>query len=193
MKNKAIITGVVTAIASSLCCITPVLALLSGSSGAASSFTWMEPFRPYLLGFTVLVLGFAWYQKFKPIKVDDCGCEVEKKSFIHSKIFLGIVTVFSIAMMLFPYYSSIFYSDNSKQVVLNENSKIKNRKFNIKGMTCGGCSEQINHAVNDLDGIIQIESSYENSTSIVKYDESQVTEKEIIAAINSTGYTVTNG
>jgi len=52
-------TGVITAIAASLCCITPILALISGASGIASSFTWMEPFRPYLIGITVLVLGFA--------------------------------------------------------------------------------------------------------------------------------------
>ncbi len=150
----------------------------------------MEPLRPYLLGITVLVLGFAWYQKFKLVKVDDCGCEVEKKSFMHSKVFLGIVTVFSIAMMLFPYYSSIFYSDNSQKVVLNENSEILESKFYIEGMTCEGCQEHINHAINELPGVIQIESSYKKGTSAVKYDKSKVTKKEIATAINSTGYKV---
>ncbi|PZX67881.1 hypothetical protein LY54_00620, partial [Salegentibacter mishustinae] len=40
--------GLLTAAAASLCCITPILALISGSAGIASSFSWMEPFRPYL-------------------------------------------------------------------------------------------------------------------------------------------------
>ena len=190
MKNKALYGGLVTAVASSLCCITPVLALIFGSSGAASTFSWMEPLRPYLLGFTVLVLGFAWYQKFKPAKVDDCGCEVEKKSFMHSKVFLGIVTIFSIVMMLFPYYSSIFYSDNSQKVVLNENSEILESKFYIEGMTCEGCQEYINHSVNYLKGVIQIKSSYKKGTSIVKYDKSKITKKDIEKAINATGYKV---
>jgi len=44
--NKIIGAGVFTAIASSLCCITPVLALISGTSGVASTFSWLEPFRP---------------------------------------------------------------------------------------------------------------------------------------------------
>jgi len=66
--NKLIGTGLLTAIAASLCCITPVLALIAGTSGLASTFSWLEPFRPYFIGLTILVLAFAWYQKLKPQK-----------------------------------------------------------------------------------------------------------------------------
>jgi mercuric ion transport protein len=61
--KKLIGAGLLTAIAASLCCITPVLALIAGTSGLASTFSWLEPFRPYFIGLTILVLGFAWYQK----------------------------------------------------------------------------------------------------------------------------------
>ena len=97
MRNKSnftIGTGLVTAIASSLCCIAPVLALISGGSGIASSFTWLESFRPYLIIFSILVLAFAWYQKLKPKQVQTCEtncCEKEKTSFFQSKKFLGII------------------------------------------------------------------------------------------------------
>ncbi len=44
--NKLIGAGLLTAIAASLCCITPVLALIAGTSGLAStSFSWLEPFQ----------------------------------------------------------------------------------------------------------------------------------------------------
>ena len=66
-KKGLIGMGLLTALASSLCCITPVLAIFAGSSGMASSFSWMEPARPYLIIFTIIVLGFAWYQKLKPV------------------------------------------------------------------------------------------------------------------------------
>jgi mercuric ion transport protein len=66
-NNKGWVAGLLTAVAASLCCITPVLALLGGASGLASSFSWMEPFRPFLIGLTVLVFAFAWYQKLKPL------------------------------------------------------------------------------------------------------------------------------
>ena len=60
LGNKLIGVGVLTAISASLCCITPVLALLAGTSGLASTFSWLDPFRPYLIGLTILVLGIAW-------------------------------------------------------------------------------------------------------------------------------------
>jgi len=41
---------------------------IAGTSGLASTFSWLEPFRPYFIGLTILVLGFAWYQKLKPKK-----------------------------------------------------------------------------------------------------------------------------
>ncbi len=53
-NNKGWAAGLLTAIAASLCCITPTLALLGGATGLVSSFSWIEPFRPYLIGLTVL-------------------------------------------------------------------------------------------------------------------------------------------
>ena len=43
-ENKLIGTSLLTAIAASLCCMTPVLALIAGTSGIASTFSWVEPF-----------------------------------------------------------------------------------------------------------------------------------------------------
>ncbi len=82
--------GVLSAIAASLCCITPVVALLAGSSSVAANFSWIEPARPYLMGLSVSVLAFAWYLKLKPAKTNtiDCNCETTKKtSFLQSKTF----------------------------------------------------------------------------------------------------------
>ena len=66
--NKLIGVGILTAMAASLCCITPVLALIAGASGLGSTFSWLEPYRTYFIGLTILVLVFAWFQKLKPIK-----------------------------------------------------------------------------------------------------------------------------
>jgi len=193
-KDKKIIgAGLLTALASSLCCITPVLALISGTSGIASTFSWMEPYRPYLIGLTVLVLAFAWYQKLKPKKEIDCDCETdEKPSFIQSKFFLAIVTLFAIVMTAFPYYSSVFYDDNKKEVIVVDKSNIKKINIDVNGMTCTTCEEHINHSVNELNGIININSSYENGNSEIEFDNSKTTIEEIEKAINKTGYTITN-
>ena len=182
-----------TAITASLCCITPVLALIAGTSGIASTFSWVEPFRPYLIGLTVLVLGFAWYQKLKPLNEIDCECETdEKPKFIQSKTFLGIVTVFAIVMLAFPYYSGMFYSNTEKQIIIVDRSDIKTMEFKIRGMTCASCEEHVNHEVNKLNGIVTSEASYENGNAIIAFDRTKTTEVEIEKAINATGYKVTS-
>ena len=191
--KKLIGAGLLTAFAASLCCITPVLALVAGTSGLASSFSWLEPARPYFIGLTILVLGFAWYQKLKPQKEIDCECETdEKPKFIQSRKFLGIVTVFVIVILAFPYYSGIFYPNTEKQIILVDKSDIKTTEFKISGMTCASCEEHVNHEVNKLNGIVNSTVSYENGNAIVEFEKTKTNETEIEKAINSTGYQVTD-
>ncbi len=192
-SNKFAGVGILTAVAASLCCITPVLALVSGASGVASSFSWMEPFRPYLIGFTVLVLGFAWYQKLKPNKAaePDCACEEdEKQSFWQTKAFLGIVTVFAIIMMAFPFYGQIFYPENRipTELVLSEN--FQELELNVSGMTCNGCEDHVEHTISALPGVNGVSASFSEELVKVRFDAGQTDKKAIVNAINGTGYKV---
>jgi copper chaperone CopZ len=188
-ENKLIGVGLLTAITASLCCLTPVLALVAGASGIVSSFSWVGPFRPYLIGLTILVIGFAWYQKLKPQKAIDCECETdEKPKFLHSKSFLAIVTAFVIIMLAFPYYSRIFYTKNSTQIIVLDKSDSKTIEFEISGMTCASCEEHINHEVNKLNGIVNSNTSYENGSAIIEFDGTKTNKTQIEKAINSAGY-----
>ena len=185
--------SILSAIAASLCCITPVLALISGAGGIASSFSWLEPARPYLLGITVLVLGFAWYQKLKPRTAEEiqCACEEdEKPPFMQTKKFLGIVTVFAFLMMAFPYYGHIFYPKANKEVVVISSENIQEVKFNVSGMTCASCEEHVKHAVNELPGIVSVSASSEEGIANVKFDNSKTDKATITKAIDGTGYKV---
>jgi copper chaperone CopZ len=210
-SKKLLGAGVLAAIAASLCCITPVLALIAGSSGLASTFSWLEPARPYLIGITILVIGFAWYQKLKVKKVAeiDCACEEdeEKKSFLHSKAFLAIVTVFSAFMLSFPYYSGIFFPENNKQIVIiesiNDNGIEKDEnvilieaknlaevEFDIEGMTCEACNYTVQNASLEVQGVIDSKADFNTGKAVISYDKTKTNEKEIIEAINQTHYDV---
>jgi mercuric ion transport protein len=190
-ENKLIGAGLLTAITASLCCITPVVALIAGTSGIASTFFWIEPFRPYLIAMTILILAFAWYQKLKPQKEIDCECETdEKPKFIQTKSFLGIVTAFAIIMFAFPYYSGVFYPNTEKQIIVVDKSDIKTTEFKISGMTCASCEEHLSHEVNKLNGIVNSKASYENGNAIIEFDKSKTNETEIEQAINSTAYKI---
>ena len=191
--NRIALGGVVTAIAASLCCIAPVLALIAGTSGMATAFSWMEPFRPYLIALTVLVLGLAWYQKlgYRKGAESNCGCaEDEKQSFLHTKKFLLIVTLFAGLMLAFPNYSKVFYGQPDKEIVYVSQSNIVKEVFVVEGMTCAGCEAPVENEVNKLEGILSVKASYENANTIVEYGKTKVDRAAVSTAINSTGYKV---
>lgn len=189
--NKLIGAGLVTAFAASLCCITPVLALVAGTSGLASTFSWLEPLRVYFIGLTVLLLGFAWYQKLTPKKEIDCNCETDDNpKFIQSKKFLGIVTVITIVMLAFPYYAHIFYPKTENQDLLVDKANVQTVEFAISGMTCASCEEHVNHEVKKLSGILKSAASYKNENAIIEFDNSKTNIAEIERAIKGTGYSI---
>lgn len=155
LKSSGTFTGagVLSAIAASLCCITPVVALLAGSSSIAANFSWIEPARPYFIGLSIAVLLFAWYVKLKHAKMADVNgnCETTKKaSFLQSKTFLGIVTVFAILMMAFPLYAKMFYPRPKVQTATLAAVDNKQQvKFTIQGMTCEGCEAHVNNELSN--------------------------------------------
>lgn len=215
MNNKKISlgsagAGLLAAFVASICCITPVFSFLAGISGIAATFSWMEPFRPYLIILTVGILGFAWYQKLKPGRSEEIECvceEDEKPSFWQSRKFLVIVTVFAILMLVFPEYSYIFYpkSDHADIATLEKSTPgsaalettasetalaYNTIDLTVKGMTCSGCEAHVNNAVSELEGVVEVRASYEKEDAVIKYDPGKVDQDQIVEAIHKTGYSV---
>jgi copper chaperone CopZ len=196
-KSKTLIgSGIITALAASLCCITPFLAIIAGTGGAVSSFSWLEPYRPYLMGISILVLAFAWYQKLKPIKKDDmdCACDTKEKStFFQSKIFLAIITVFTGLMLAFPNYSETLYPKNKiKSLASYPTSNILTLQMDIEGMTCQACTHHIEQTADDINGVINTNVDFESGTAEVEFDISKTSKKDNVEAINKTNYKVKN-
>lgn len=189
-------TSVLSALAASLCCITPVVSLLAGSSSLAANLSWFEPARPYLIGLSITVLALAWYVQLKPSKstnMDNCNCEVSRKpTFFQSKAFLMVVTVFTVLMMAFPLYAQVFYSTPAKQgvVAISPNQKAQTAIFTLKGMTCAGCEGHVNSEAAKVKGVLDVKTSYAAGTSTVKFNPQQVSIEQIRAAILKTGYTI---
>lgn len=193
MNKKLIGASLISAFTASLCCITPVLAVISGTSGVASTFSWTEPFRPYLIGLTVLVLGYAWYQKLWPRKEKDCECvEDDNPKFMQSKTFLGVITVFTFIMLAFPFYSAFFYPNIEKEITTINKSNIKTIEFKINGMTCSSCENHIDHEINKLSGIVNSKVSFKKGNALIEFDRTKTNEREIENAIDKTGYKITS-
>jgi len=192
-KNSkgAVVTGIIAALAASSCCIPPVIAAIAGVGGVAGSLSWMEPFRPYLIWLAVVAIGYAWYNHLKPKNDDDCGCSIEKPKWYQTKGFLIGMTLFAVISISFPYYAGIFFSDNKKEVIVEDSANIQEINLKIDGMTCDACQNHVNHTINELLGIVAVKTSYTDGNTIIEFDNTQTNMDEIEKAINSTGYTVT--
>ncbi len=171
--------------------ITPLFALIAGLGGFASTFFWFDPLRPYLILFTTFVLGFAWFQKLKPKKQISCECETDnKKTFVQTKVFLGLVTGFAIIMMAFPYYSNQLFSNKNIKNGNIEQSNLQNLKLEIMGMTCDGCETFIEQTVSTLEGVSSVKANHKNGSVVVIFDSTKTNAEKIKKIINNTSYKV---
>lgn len=192
MKNNKSLVGIGTllALSSSLCCIVPVLTIVGGIGGLASSFSWVEPLRPYLIAATVLILGFAFYRAYKPQKQDECGCAPEKKKFMESKKFLWGITIVSALLISFPYYSHIFLP-STKQNLSYAPENVRKKTFSIHGMTCEACEKHVNHSFLSQDGVLKVNSNYKKGLACVTFDVTKVSVKKLaLTSEKITGYPV---
>lgn len=189
-------SAILTALLASLCCITPVLAVLGGLSGIASAFSFLDPFRPYFIAFTAIILGYAFYNAYKPKKKTDidCACDSEpeqKKNFINSKGFLWIITVVAVVLISFPYYSKVFFPDQNNAATLVQTNNIVKAKMEIEGMTCTACEESVNFVLKDEAGVISATSSYKTGIALLEYDQTKVKPEQLKKAVEEkVGYRV---
>jgi len=195
MKDKLLSGGgIVTALLASLCCITPVLAVLGGLGGIATTFTFLEPLRPYLIGLTVIVLGYAFYKAYWPKKETniECACDTdEKPKFINSKKFLWIITGVSALLITFPYYSKALFPAGKENVVIVQSDNIVKAEIQIEGMTCTSCENSVDYVLKSEAGVIKESSSYKTGIAKVEFDKSKVTEVQLKKAIEGkVGYKV---
>jgi mercuric ion transport protein len=185
--------GILTSITASLCCIMPILSIIAGTSGVLATFSWLEPFRPYLIGISVIALGFVWYQKLKSQKEIDCECALDKRpKFTQSKVFLGIITLIAACLLAFPYYSSIFYTHTNIEVLSADKADLKTTVFKISGMTCANCEKHVHQEVQKLSGIVDLKVSYEGENAIIVFDKTKTNKTEIGQAIKEAGYAITD-
>lgn len=68
-------------------------------------------------------------------------------------------------------------------------AKFATAEISIKGMTCGGCENQVKTALLKYDGVNEVsEVSHVREHAVVKYDPARVNPTELASAITSLGY-----
>lgn len=62
--------------------------------------------------------------------------------------------------------------------------------LNVEGMTCGHCKSAVTGALEELDGVSEVDVQLDKGTADVKYDESKVSKDQMKEAVEDQGYDV---
>ncbi len=199
MKKENVFIGgaVFAAIASSLCCVLPLVAVLFGvgAFGAASAF---DTLRPYLLVLAFTALAFSFYRIY--FRREECAegeaCATKPVNKIN-QLFLWVGLLVISAFALAPYYTGYLMaatgnsqSSNEAMPVVSseENQANKSVIIEVEGMTCAGCEPHINETLKKLNGVVSAEASYEKKNVKVVYNSKQISLEQIKKAIDEIGY-----
>ena len=62
------------------------------------------------------------------------------------------------------------------------------KTFKIPDMTCSNCAMKLESLEDTLDGVKEINASYHKLQMEIIYDESRLTDEQIVAAVKKKGY-----
>lgn len=62
------------------------------------------------------------------------------------------------------------------------------KTFKIPDMTCSNCAMKLESLEDTLEGVKEINASYHRLEMVIEYDESKLSEEQIIAAVKKKGY-----
>ena len=201
MKNENVFIGgaVFAAIASSLCCVLPLVAVVFGlgAFGAASAF---ETLRPYLLVLAFAALAFSFYRIY--FRRKDCAegdaCATKPVSKLN-QLFLWAGVLVILTFSLAPYYTGYLAaafsnpqppSTDTTMPVVAETESLANKTvvIEVEGMTCESCAVHISETLKKLTGVVSAEADYPKKNVKVVFNPKQITLAQIKKAIDEIGY-----
>jgi copper chaperone CopZ len=62
------------------------------------------------------------------------------------------------------------------------------KTFKVPDMTCTNCAMKLESLEDTLDGVKEINASYHKLQMTIEYDESRLTDEQIIQAVKKKGY-----
>ena len=175
--------GILSGAVASVCCLGPPLLILLGL-GSLGLGSFFGKYHWYFILAGTLLLGVAWRSYFKEKKrCTTKGCKMVKEGTTKSILLLATVIVaLFVGLNLYTYArgqaeTTLFAQAGEKQVVIP-----------VEGMTCFTCELTVQNALGKLKGIKSSKASAKEGNVSVVYEPGLVTVREMVQAINKTGY-----
>ena len=193
-KEKVSAVGsVVAAIAASMCCIGPLVAVLLGT-GSLAAASGLARWRPVFLGVTFALLGVAWYVTYRQPKAESCGkgaaCAA-RPSAKGSKVLLWMATIFAIGFAALPLYAGALarlFRAESARPAWSTSGNVAIFKVKIESMNCAACAANIQRTLERKEGVGRAEIVYETKQGVIEYDPTRISPDTIIGVFDETGF-----
>ena len=177
--NKTIIGSVLTAFGASLCCTGPLILMALGVT-SVGVFSFIEPLRPYLTIFALGILSTSFYSAFR--KQPEC-CEADLQKQKTRKISLFIMTPVILGFLLLP---NLIPAEDIPTISDNRGDLIS--EWTVSGMTCQGCANGLQNAMNNMEGIIKCKVDYETRIMKCQTDPKLMTNEKLKDLVTKVGY-----
>lgn len=79
-------------------------------------------------------------------------------------------------------------TETAEEVISANTQKVE---INIKGMTCTGCENAIQNAINEFEGVYSSKADFEKGIAVLEFDSTKVDISKVELAINDIGYEAT--
>ncbi len=183
--------SVFAAVVASACCWLPLLLVAFGFS-AGSLGAIFETTRPYFLGVAAILLTTGFY--FAYFRKEKCepgsACDAPRPRLRRAnKIVLWIATVGVVALAMFPAYVGVLLPSPVKATHSNVSQELYVLRFDVRGMSCEGCSVTLRNALLKVDEVVDAAVDYEHAAATVTAsDNSSGMVDALVAAIGRAGY-----
>ncbi len=192
-KTKWALAGaVVSAVAASLCCILPVIAVGLGLTGFAAS-QFFEPLRPYFLAATAGLLAFGFYQAYRPRQYAcEPGSVCERTPLGRwNRLILWLAAALVIVFAAFPYFSGWAVQAISRdRQRAAETSQVPEARLilRVQGMDCPACAGLLQNNLRQLPGVRRAEVSFQDKQANIAYDPKAVDPSRFEEIIADAGF-----
>ena len=194
MKTKTFIgASMLAAVAASLCCTLPLIAVIAGISAAGISGLFAA-WRPYLLALTAALLALGFYFSYRKVNQASCepgaACEYPAAG-RYGRLGLWLATAFVILFAAFPYYSpalgKLAPSGNGAQAA-SPAAALQHASFTVQGMTCPVCAQGVEHRLESIPGVERAQVSYEQKRAEIDYDPRLVKLEQLQQPFEEAGF-----
>ncbi len=187
VKQSWVLTGgFLSAVAASLCCIGPLLALVAGA-GSFAATGWFERWRPVFLAVTAVLLAVAWWRTLRARRMacQDSACASPGRGPWTLGV-LAFSTVLVGAVALFPQIAQTAVNRPVATAATPAQGSVL--RVRIPGMDCAACALGIEGTLKRVPGVRAASVRYASKEADVVYDAAAISREAVIARIDATGF-----